>query len=126
MFNDIEVSQKDFHASRQAIPLNLVDVNNIVISKRVKNSNDTCKYYIGNLIDDVIRPLCVILPQTSGYIKYFENGGKNMSFKIEDEDVYLKYNEIWNKIKSILNVSDCNWTRTHNHLVHKRSGSFMN
>ena len=40
----------------------------------------------------------------SGYIKYFENGGKNMSFKIEDEDVYLKYNEIWNKIKSILNV----------------------
>ena len=40
----------------------------------------------------------------SGYIKYFENGGKNMLFKIEDEDVYLKYNEIWNKIKSILNV----------------------
>ena len=40
----------------------------------------------------------------SGYIKYFENGGKNMSFKIEDEDVYLKYNEIWNKIKSILNI----------------------
>ena len=40
----------------------------------------------------------------SGYIKYFEIGSKNMSFKIEDEDVYLKYNEIWNKIKSILNV----------------------
>ena len=53
----------------------------------------------------MIRPLCVILPQTSGYIEYFENGGKNMSFKIEDEDVYLKYNEIWNKIKSILNVN---------------------
>ena len=27
-----------------------------------------------------------------------------MSFKIEDEDVYLKYNEIWNKAKSILNI----------------------
>ena len=40
----------------------------------------------------------------SQYINYFENGGKNMSFKIEDEDVYLKCNEIWNKIKSILNV----------------------
>ena len=39
----------------------------------------------------------------SGYIKYFENGGK-MLFKIEDENVYLKYNETWNKIKSILNV----------------------
>ena len=29
---------------------------------------------------------------------------KNMSFKIEDEDAYLKYSEIWNKIKNILNV----------------------
>ena len=27
-----------------------------------------------------------------------------MSFKIEEESVYLKYTEIWNKIKSILNV----------------------
>ena len=40
----------------------------------------------------------------SGYIKYFDNGGKNMSFKIEDERVYLKYTEIWNKIKNLLNV----------------------
>ena len=39
----------------------------------------------------------------SGYIKYFDNGGKNMSFKIEDESVYLKYTEIWNKIKKSLN-----------------------
>ena len=52
----------------------------------------------------MIRPLYVILPQTSGYIKYFDNGGKNMPFKFESEDVYLKYAEIWNKIKSILNV----------------------
>ena len=40
----------------------------------------------------------------SGYIKYFKNGGKNMSFKIEEGNVYLKYTEIWNKIKSILNI----------------------
>ena len=26
------------------------------------------------------------------------------TLKIEDEDVYLKYNEIWNKIRSMLNV----------------------
>ena len=30
----------------------------------------------------------------SGWIKYFENGGKNMNFKIEDDEVYLKYNEM--------------------------------
>ena len=104
MFNDIEVNKKDFYASKKTTPLNLVNVNIIIISKRVNNNNDTSKYFIGYLSDDVVRPLCIVSPQMSGYIKYFENGSKNMSFKIEDDDVYLKYNEIWNKIKSILNV----------------------
>ena len=104
-FNDIVVNEKDFHASKKAIPLNLVNTNNIVISYRVKHNDDRYKYFIGYLHDDgVVRPLCVILTQMSGYIKYFENGGKNMSFKIEKESVYLKYPEIWNKIKSVLNV----------------------
>ena len=40
----------------------------------------------------------------SGYIKYFDNGQKNMSFKIEDEDVYIKYNQICNTIKDLSNV----------------------
>ena len=39
-----------------------------------------------------------------GYIKYFENGEKNMSFKIEDDEVYIIYNQIWNKIKELLNT----------------------
>ena len=30
----------------------------------------------------------------SGFIKYFEDGDKNMSFKTEDENVYLKYSKI--------------------------------
>ena len=34
----------------------------------------------------------------SEYIKYFDDDGKNMSFKIEDDNTFLKYNEIWNKI----------------------------
>ena len=99
------MNKKDFYPSKKAIPLNLVNTNNIVISYRVKNNDDSYKYFIGYLHDDgVIRPLCVILPQVSGYIKYFENGRKNMSFKIEEERVYLKYAEILNKIKSILSV----------------------
>ena len=41
----------------------------------------------------------------SGYIKYFDDGGKNMSFKIEDESIYSRYNKIWNKIKKTLNIT---------------------
>ena len=107
VFNDIEMNKKDFYASKKAVPLNLVNINNIVTSYKVKQNNETYKYFIGFSHDDgVIRPLCIVLPQMSGYINYFENGGKNMSFEIEDEDedVYLKYNKILNKIKSILNI----------------------
>ena len=35
----------------------------------------------------------------NGYRKYFENGGKNMSFFIKDDGVLDIYNEIWDKIK---------------------------
>ena len=40
----------------------------------------------------------------SVYIKYFDNGEKNMSFKMVDKCGYLKYTEIWNKIKKSLNT----------------------
>ena len=58
----------------------------------------------GYLNDDVVQPLCVILPQMNGYIKYFEDGAKNMSFITDDKEAYAKYNEIWNVIKRLLKV----------------------
>ena len=104
-FGDTVPNKKEFHASKQAIALNKVNTGKIIVSYKSKHSDDDFKYFIGYLHDDdVIRPLCVILPQMSGYIKFFDNGGKNMSFKIEDESVYLKDTEIWNKIKNSLNA----------------------
>ena len=29
-----------------------------------------------------------------GYLKYFENGGKNMSFVVKNDDALDKYNEL--------------------------------
>ena len=40
----------------------------------------------------------------SGYIKYFENGGKNMSFLIKDDEVWEKYEQIWDVIKNKLSI----------------------
>ena len=40
----------------------------------------------------------------NGYIKYFDNGGKNMSFLIKNSEVWEKYEEIWNAIKNKLNI----------------------
>ena len=77
VFNDVEMTKKDFYDAKKAIPLSLVDINNIVVSNKVKNNNETSKCFIGYLNDiDDVNPLCIILAQMDGYIKYFENGGK--------------------------------------------------
>ena len=40
----------------------------------------------------------------NGYITYFDNGDKNMSFVTDDKKVYEKYNEIWEVIRKLLKV----------------------
>ena len=40
----------------------------------------------------------------SVYIKYFGNGGKNMSFMGKDDNVFDKCNKIWDKIKEKVNM----------------------
>ena len=52
----------------------------------------------------IVKPLCIILPRMSGYIKYFENGSKNMSFLIKDDEVWDKYDKIWDVIKDKLGI----------------------
>ena len=95
---------KKNHRSKQPINLDLVNIDQIVLSDKFKHSDDGFKYFIGYKEIEIIKPLYIILPQMSGYIKYFENGGKDMSFVIKDDDVLDKCNEIWNKIKKTLSI----------------------
>ena len=104
IFENIRINMKEFHKSKQ--PEDLVSVNGdqIVISGKFKHSDEGFKYFIGYKNDETVKPFIIILPQMNGYIKYFENGSKNMSFFIKDDDVLYKYNEIWDKIKEKLNI----------------------
>ena len=86
-FNNIKVNKKEFHKSKQAIDLDSVTVDKIVASDKFRLSEEGYKYYTGYKEDEIIRPLCIILPQTNGYIKYFENAGKKMSFLIKIDEV---------------------------------------
>ena len=104
-FDNIRVNKKEFHKSKQPIDLGLVKVDQIVVSDKFKHSDDGFKYFIGYKESEIVKLLCIILPQMTGYIKYFENGEKNMSFVIKDDYVLDKYNEIWNKIKQTLNIN---------------------
>ena len=104
IFDNVRVNKKEFHKSKQPIDLDLVNVDQIVVSDKFRHYNDGFKYFIGYKEGEIVKPLCIILPQMTGYIKYFENGGKNMSFVIKDDDVLDKYNKIWDKIKETLSI----------------------
>ena len=103
-FGDKEVYKTKFYSSKQAISLGSIDLNKIVVSKKWKINDTTYKYLCGYLNNDTIQPLCVILPQMNVYIKYFDDGGKNVSFVTDDEEIYEKYNEIWEIIRKLLKV----------------------
>ena len=103
-FENIRVNKKEFNKSKQPVDLASVDVDQIVISGKFKRSDEGFKYLIGYKRGEIVKPLCIILPQMNGYIKYSENGSKNMSFFIKDDDVLYKYNEIWDKVKEKLNI----------------------
>ena len=103
-FGDKEIDKKEFYLSKQAIFLNSVDLSKIVVSSKCKISDTKYNYFCGYLNNDVIQPLCVILPQMSGYIKYFEDDGKNMSFVTDDKEVYKEYNEIWEVVRKLLKL----------------------
>ena len=100
-FGDKEVDKKEFYSSKEAILLDFVDLSKTVVSNKWKIDDTTYKYFCGYLNNDAIQSLCVILPQMSGYIKYFDDGGKKMSFATDDKEVYEKYNEIWNVLKRL-------------------------
>ena len=103
-FGDKEINKKEFYSSKKAIPLDSADLDKIVVSNKWKINETTYKYLCGYLNNDVIQPLCVILPQMNGYIKYFDDGGKNMTFVTDNEKVYDNYKDIWEVIRKLLKV----------------------
>ena len=65
-FDNIVVNKKEFLKSKQPSNLGLVNVDQIVISDKYKHSDDGFKYFIGYREGEIVKPLCIILPQMSG------------------------------------------------------------
>ena len=75
-FNKIRANRKEFRKSKQLINLDPTNVDQIVVSDKFKHSDAGFKYFICYKENEIVKPLCIILPQMNAYIKYFENGGK--------------------------------------------------
>ena len=103
-FNNIRLNKKEFHRLKEPTDLFSVNVDQIVASDKFKHYNESFKHFISYLEVEIMKPLCIILSQMIGYIKYFENGSKNMSFLIKDDELWDKYDKIWDVIKDKLGI----------------------
>ena len=65
-FDNIRLNKKEFHKSTPPIDLMSVNIDQIVVSDKFKHSDESFKYFIGYQEDEIIKPLCIILPQMSG------------------------------------------------------------
>ena len=79
-FDNIKLNKKEFHKLKERIDLLPVDLDQIVVPYKLKHNDEGFRYFIGYLEGEIIKQLCIILPQMDGYIKYFENGSKNVFF----------------------------------------------
>ena len=96
-FEDRKIEKK------KPFSVNDIDVNEILIFKEVLyGTKNLLKYFIGYIDeDDVIRPLCLKLPQMIGYLKEFDNS-MTMSLRVDDSKLFKKYCKIWRTISGLL------------------------
>ena len=90
---------KFYKKKKNAAKIDGIDVNKILVLKEEPYATkDSFKYFIWYNDDDVIRPLCIKLPQITGYIRKFDDN-TTMSFRISNKQLLKKYNQTWKKVK---------------------------
>ena len=103
-FDDKKINKSNFHKNKKLFSFNDIDINKMLVSKKESyGTKNSLKYFIGYNDGDVIRPLCIIIPQMIGYVKHFDSN-KTMSFKVSDNKLLKKYNKTLEKVGNLLNI----------------------
>ena len=102
-FDDKKNLKSDFYTKKVA-KVDDIDVNKVLVSKeKPYGKKDSFKYFIRYIDNNVIRPSFIKLPQMTGYVKKFE-GNTKMSFKINNEKLLKKCNQIWKRVEKLLKI----------------------
>ena len=86
---DKKIKKSIFYKNKTINNIEGIDLNNILVSKKEPYGNkNSFKYFIGYNDNDVIRPLCIRLPQMIGYARKFDENA-TMSFIVKvNEDKF--------------------------------------
>ena len=104
-FDDKKINKSSFYKNKKLFNIHALDVNKILVSKKEScGAKNSLKYFIEyNDDDDVIRPLCIKVPQMIGYVKHFDSN-KTMSFKVSDNKLLKKCSKLWEKVSNLMNI----------------------
>ena len=99
-----KIKKTDFYKNKKVTKVDDIDANELLVSKEEPcGTKNSFKYFIGYNDNEVIRPLCIKLPQMTGYVRKFE-GNTTMSFKISNKQLLKKYNQIWKRVEKLLKI----------------------
>ena len=85
-FEDIKLEKKNFYHHKSLIFLKDVDTEKILVSSKIFSGEKNYKYFIGYLHNvHKVKPLHIILPKTSAYVKSYDGQTKWIYFLIEDD-----------------------------------------
>ena len=78
-----------------------IDIEKVLVSNKISFGKKRYKYFIGYLYNDnKVKPLHIMLPKTSTYVKNYERQTKWIYFLIKDDELLEKYNTIWDKVRA--------------------------
>ena len=104
-FDDKKIKKSSFYKSKKINNVEDIDVNNILVSEKESYGNkNSFKYFIEYNDNDIIRPLCIRLPQMTGYARKFDENA-TMSFIVKNKQLLKKYAKIWGKNEGLMKIN---------------------
>ena len=103
-FEDKKIKKSDFYKNEKITKIDDIDVSKIFVSKKESyGTKNSLKYFIEYNDNDFIRPLCVRLPQMTGYTRKFDENA-TMSFRVNKKQLLKNYSKIWGKAEKLMKI----------------------
>ena len=101
---DDKKSSSTFYKNKTINTIENIDINNILVSKKESYGNkNLVKYFIGYNDNDIIRPLCIRLPQMTGYARKFDENAR-LFFIAKNKQLLKSYTKIWETIEKLMKI----------------------
>ena len=103
-FDDKKIKKNDFYKNEKVFLIDDIDFNKILVSKKEPyGTKKLLKYFIEYNDNNVIRPLCVRLPQMTGYARKFDENA-TMYFRANNKQLLKNYNKIREKVEKLMRI----------------------